>query len=86
MKAHAKEHKVDAGRIALIGESAGGHLVSWVETRANEDTRFAAVVPFYAPHDLELQVKHCNMLGESMSESKTKFTFCCSTGVSNSSG
>ncbi len=66
VKAHAKEYKVDVGRIALIGESAGGHLVSWVGTRAKEDTRVAAVVPFYAPHDLELQVKHRNMLGESM--------------------
>ena len=66
VKSHAKEYKVDVGRIALIGESAGGHLVSWVGTRAKEDTRVAAVVPFYAPHDLELQVKHRNMLGESM--------------------
>ena len=66
VKAHAKDYKVDIGRIALIGESAGGHLVSWVGTRAKEDTRVAAVVPFYAPHDLELQVKHRNMLGESM--------------------
>ena len=66
VKAHAQEYKVDVGRIALIGESAGGHLVSWVGTRAKVDTRVAAVVPFYAPHDLELQVKHRNMLGESM--------------------
>ena len=66
VKAHAKDYKVDVGRIALIGESAGGHLVSWVGTRAKADTRVAVVVPFYAPHDLELQVKHRNMLGESM--------------------
>ncbi len=66
VKSHAKDYKVDVGRIALIGESAGGHLVSWVGTRAKEDTQVAAVVPFYAPHDLELQVKHRNMLGESM--------------------
>ena len=66
VKAHAKEYKVDVARIALIGESAGGHLVSYVGTRTKGDTRVAAVVPFYAPHDLELQVKHRNMLGESM--------------------
>src|SRR4030095_12670147 len=29
IKSHAKEYKVDANRIALIGESAGGHLVSY---------------------------------------------------------
>ena len=28
VKSHAKEYKVDVGRIALIGDSAGGHLVS----------------------------------------------------------
>lgn len=66
VKAHAQDYKVDVSRIALIGESAGGHLVSWVGTRAKDDARVAAVVPFYAPHDLELQVKHRNMLGESM--------------------
>ena len=66
VKAHAKDYKVDVDRISLIGESAGGHLVSWVGTRDKEDTRVAAVVPFYAPHDLELQVRHRNMLGESM--------------------
>jgi alpha-L-fucosidase 2 len=57
VKAHAKEYKVDAGRIALIGESAGGHLVSLVGVRAKADTSVATVVPFYAPHDMELQAK-----------------------------
>lgn len=66
VKANAREYKVDVNRIALIGESAGGHLVSYVGVKANDETRVAAVVPFYAPHDLELQVKHRNMLGESM--------------------
>lgn len=57
VKAHAAEFKVDPGRIALIGESAGGHLVSLVGARAGADTRVAAVVPFYAPHDLESRVR-----------------------------
>src|SRR5690554_2934000 len=30
VKKHAAEYKVDTRRIALLGESAGGHLVSWV--------------------------------------------------------
>src|SRR5262249_35241589 len=46
--------------------SAGGHLVSWHGTQAKDDTAVAAVVPFYAPHDLELQVKARNALGPSM--------------------
>src|SRR3954462_11547776 len=47
VRAHAKEYKVDVNRIALIGESAGGHLVSMVGARAKGDTALAAVVPFY---------------------------------------
>jgi len=66
VKEHAEEYKVDVSRIALIGESAGGHLVSYVGAKLSDDTQVAAVVPFYAPHDLELQVRHRDMLGESM--------------------
>lgn len=66
VKEHAKEYKVDTKRIALIGESAGGHLVSYVGAVGKDDTSVAAVVPFYAPHDLEFQVEHRGMLGESM--------------------
>jgi acetyl esterase len=66
VKSHAAEYQVDVARIALIGESAGGHLVSYVGARAKDETRVAAVVPFYSPHDLEFQVRHRNALGESM--------------------
>ena len=66
VKDHAKEYKVDPNRIALVGESAGGHLVSLVGARAKGKTSVAAVVPFYAPHDLEFQVRSRNALGESM--------------------
>ena len=57
VKAHATEYKADPKRIAIIGESAGGHLVSLAGVRAKADTRVAAVVPIYAPHDLESRVK-----------------------------
>jgi alpha-L-fucosidase 2 len=76
VRAHAKQYKVDPQRIALIGESAGGHLVSWhgatmaeskaADSKAAGDATVAAVVPFYAPHDLEMHVRRRNELGPSM--------------------
>jgi alpha-L-fucosidase 2 len=66
VRANAAKYKVDVNRIALIGESAGGHLVAWAGAHAKDDTAVAAVVPFYAPFDLELHVRARNALGPSM--------------------
>jgi len=63
VKAHAADYKADPKRLALIGESAGGHLVSWAGVKGEGETHVAAVVPFYAPHDLAVQVKRRNALG-----------------------
>jgi len=48
---NAAKYKVDPKRIALIGESAGGHLVSYVGARNRPDSRVAAVVSLYGVHD-----------------------------------
>jgi len=53
IKAHAREYKADEKRIALIGESAGGHLVALVGARDGRQLGIAAVVPFYPPCDME---------------------------------
>jgi alpha-L-fucosidase 2 len=50
VKANAKQYKVNPRKIALMGESAGGHLVNLVGV--NNDVGVAAVVCFYAPIDM----------------------------------
>ncbi len=52
VKAHAADYKIDPKRIAISGESAGGHLVALAAVRADASTRLAAVVPFYGVFDL----------------------------------
>jgi acetyl esterase len=52
VKANAAKYRVDPKRIALIGESAGGYLVSYAGTHETPETRVAAVVAFYPPADM----------------------------------
>ena len=51
VKAHAAEYHLDAGKIAIIGESAGGFFVNYVGTHETAETKVAAVVDFYGPVD-----------------------------------
>jgi acetyl esterase/lipase len=51
VKAHAAEYRVDAARVAIIGESAGGFLVNYAGTHQTPETKVAAVVDFYGPVD-----------------------------------
>jgi len=51
VKANAKRYHVDATKIALIGESAGGFLVNYAATHETPATRVAAVVDIYGPVD-----------------------------------
>jgi acetyl esterase/lipase len=53
VKAHAAEFKGDPRRIALLGHSAGGHLVCYAAARAERETRVQAVVGFAPVTDLE---------------------------------
>lgn len=51
VRANLAKYKVDPKRIALIGESAGGHIVSYVGGRNKPDTRVSAVISMYGIHD-----------------------------------
>jgi alpha-L-fucosidase 2 len=52
VKSHAAEYRVDANRIALVGESAGGHLAALAALSTAPDLRVRGVVALYAPTDL----------------------------------
>jgi alpha-L-fucosidase 2 len=64
VKQHAGEYKVNPAKIALMGESAGGHLVNLVGAR--NDVGLAAVVCFYGPIDMLLWAKRLE--GKPLSE------------------
>ena len=51
VKAHVAEYHVDAAKVAIIGESAGGFLVNYAGTHETAETKVAAVVDFYGPVD-----------------------------------
>jgi pectinesterase len=52
VKKHAAEYKGDTSRIALLGYSAGGHLVTLAGTRADAETQVQAVAAMAPPTDL----------------------------------
>jgi acetyl esterase/lipase len=66
VKAHATEYKGDPRRIALVGYSAGGHLVCLAATLADEETRVQAVVGMSPPTDLELDLPRRGGLSTSL--------------------
>ena len=66
VKVHAAEYHGDAAHIALLGHSAGGHLVCLAATLAGPDTRVQAVVGFAAVTDLEADTRRRGGLSPSL--------------------
>src|SRR3954452_21777431 len=52
VKADAAEYRIHPKRVALVGESAGGHLAAMAALNEDPATRVKAVVALYAPTDL----------------------------------
>jgi alpha-L-fucosidase 2 len=67
---HAAEYNIDPGRIALIGESAGGHLASMAAI--NPALAIKTVVALYAPTDLaSLAENNVGLLPDTVRENLT---------------
>jgi alpha-L-fucosidase 2 len=66
VKSHARQYKVDVNRIALIGESSGGSIVSYIGAQNKPADQVAAVVAFYAVHDWISRAVGMLRLDESM--------------------
>jgi alpha-L-fucosidase 2 len=52
IRSGAKRMRIDPKRIAIMGESAGGHLAALAALK--KDSKIAALVSFYGVHDLPL--------------------------------
>jgi acetyl esterase len=68
VKRNAAAYKVDPARIALMGESAGGHLVALAGAKHTPATRVAAVVCFYCPTDFEARSRLLGGPGKNVSQ------------------
>jgi acetyl esterase/lipase len=67
VKQHAPEYKGDPDHIALIGYSAGGHLVTLAGTLTNAETSVQAVVGFAPPTEIAFDAKRRGSLDKWLS-------------------
>lgn len=70
VRSHAQAYNVDPARIALLGESAGGHLASLAALQAQmPDESVSAVVALYSPTDLVAIARTSSLIPENIRES-----------------
>ena len=62
VRAHAAEFRVNADKLALIGESAGGQLAAMAALRLPKRENVKAVVALYTPTDLVKLLRNSNYL------------------------
>lgn len=68
--AHAGAYAVDPARVALLGESAGGHLASMAALQASgPDEAISAVVALYSPSDLVSIARSSTLIPENIRQS-----------------
>jgi acetyl esterase/lipase len=78
IRAHAKEHGLDGGKIAVWGSSAGGHLVSMLGTSGGvaelegdlgpdtgQSSRVTCVINFFGPQDFITMVRQPSTMDRS---------------------
>ncbi|HWE49942.1 MAG TPA: alpha/beta hydrolase [Bryobacteraceae bacterium] len=66
VKAHAAEYRIDPGRMALIGESAGGQLAAMAALNPSQGNEVRAVVALYAPTDLAALAQNSALIPEAV--------------------
>jgi len=66
VKEHADEYHIDADRIALVGESAGGQLAAMAALNGSPGTSVRAVVAIYAPTNLVALAKDSELIPDAI--------------------
>jgi|ERR1700722_3547105 acetyl esterase len=66
VKDHASEYRVNANKIVLIGESAGGQLASMAALRPDAAGAVQGVVAFYTPSDLATLVRTSSFIPDNV--------------------
>jgi acetyl esterase/lipase len=74
VKAHAVEYRINPNKVVLIGESAGGQLVSMAALRPDPGGSVQGVVAFYSPTDLPTLVRTSSWIPDSVRDA-VKGTF-----------